>query len=191
VVSTHGQASLPKDRRSGRAEASERQQTFSSRVRSFEISRGPSGSRCRLSPRCLEKLVVCLEQGPWVGAEEHPHYSNEWEFETLRSWNRNPNDRHAPADFPVTGTGLGTYSRAMLRYQRTLSAILAGVRAGAFPAVPGEEDGRPGRSFQNCSFCDFHRLCSTRRDDEYESKRGDGASQGWAAVGRAALGEAP
>ncbi|MFD3535869.1 hypothetical protein [Streptomyces sp. NPDC058664] len=26
-------------------------------------SRGPSGSRCRLSPRCLEKLVVYLEQG--------------------------------------------------------------------------------------------------------------------------------
>ncbi|UQA91300.1 winged helix-turn-helix domain-containing protein [Streptomyces halobius] len=33
-------------------------------------SRGPSGSRCRLSSRCLEKLAVYLEQGPaahgWV-----------------------------------------------------------------------------------------------------------------------------
>ncbi|MFJ3311190.1 IS630 family transposase [Streptomyces sp. NPDC086549] len=33
-------------------------------------SRGPSGSRCRLSPRCLEKLAEYLEQGPaahgWV-----------------------------------------------------------------------------------------------------------------------------
>ncbi|MFE5097539.1 winged helix-turn-helix domain-containing protein [Streptomyces sp. NPDC056638] len=33
-------------------------------------SRGPSGSRCRLSPRCLEKLAVYLQQGPaahgWV-----------------------------------------------------------------------------------------------------------------------------
>ncbi|MFF7247628.1 winged helix-turn-helix domain-containing protein [Embleya sp. NPDC008237] len=27
-------------------------------------SRGPSGSRCRLSPRCLEKPAVYLEQGP-------------------------------------------------------------------------------------------------------------------------------
>ncbi|GHB32298.1 hypothetical protein GCM10010346_64540 [Streptomyces chryseus] len=27
-------------------------------------SRGPSGSRCRLSPRCLEKLAAYLEQGP-------------------------------------------------------------------------------------------------------------------------------
>ncbi|MFC7986744.1 winged helix-turn-helix domain-containing protein [Streptomyces sp. NPDC057336] len=33
-------------------------------------SRGPGGSRCRLSPRCAEKLAVYLEQGPaahgWV-----------------------------------------------------------------------------------------------------------------------------
>ncbi|MFD4907798.1 winged helix-turn-helix domain-containing protein [Kitasatospora purpeofusca] len=29
-------------------------------------SRGPSGSRCRLSPRCLEKLAAYLEQGPAV-----------------------------------------------------------------------------------------------------------------------------
>lgn len=41
-------------------------------------SRGASGSRCRLSPRCLEKLAAYLEQGPaahgwdedqvWTGA---------------------------------------------------------------------------------------------------------------------------
>ncbi|MFD8821920.1 helix-turn-helix domain-containing protein [Streptomyces sp. NPDC059605] len=34
-------------------------------------SRGPSRSRCRLSPRCLEKPAVYLQQGPaahgWVG----------------------------------------------------------------------------------------------------------------------------
>ncbi|WP_409350905.1 winged helix-turn-helix domain-containing protein [Streptomyces pactum] len=33
-------------------------------------SRGPSGSRCRLSPRCLEKLAAYLDEGPaahgWV-----------------------------------------------------------------------------------------------------------------------------
>jgi transposase len=33
-------------------------------------SRGPSGSRCRLSPRCLEKLTAYLDEGPaahgWV-----------------------------------------------------------------------------------------------------------------------------
>jgi transposase len=34
------------------------------------VSRGPSGSRCRLSPRCLEKLAAYLDEGPaahgWV-----------------------------------------------------------------------------------------------------------------------------
>jgi transposase len=34
------------------------------------VSRGPSGSRCRLSPSCLDKLAGYLEQGPaahgWV-----------------------------------------------------------------------------------------------------------------------------
>ncbi|MER5548579.1 helix-turn-helix domain-containing protein [Streptomyces sp. CG4] len=29
-------------------------------------SRNPSGSRCRLSPGCLERLAVYLEQGPAV-----------------------------------------------------------------------------------------------------------------------------
>ena len=27
-------------------------------------SRGPGGSRCRLSPRCLEKLAAYLDEGP-------------------------------------------------------------------------------------------------------------------------------
>jgi transposase len=30
------------------------------------VSRGPSGSRCRLSPRCLEKLAAYLEEGSAV-----------------------------------------------------------------------------------------------------------------------------
>ncbi|MER6074223.1 winged helix-turn-helix domain-containing protein [Streptomyces sp. NPDC001817] len=34
-------------------------------VRSL-VSRGASGSRCRLSPRCLEKLAAYLEEGPAV-----------------------------------------------------------------------------------------------------------------------------
>ncbi|HEY7466787.1 MAG TPA: PD-(D/E)XK nuclease family protein [Dehalococcoidia bacterium] len=75
------------------------------------------------------------------------------------------------------------------RYRETLSAILAGVRAGAFPAIPGEEDTRPGRSFQNCAFCDFTRVCSVRRDDELQTKSGDAALVPWAAVGRTARGK--
>ena len=46
--------------------------------------------------------VVCLEQGPWVLAEDHPHYSNEWEFALRREWNRSASGRHLPGDYPVT-----------------------------------------------------------------------------------------
>lgn len=48
--------------------------------------------------------VVCLEQGRWVGPEEHPHYSNEWEFETRRAWGRNPALRRNPSDYPISAT---------------------------------------------------------------------------------------
>jgi hypothetical protein len=75
------------------------------------------------------------------------------------------------------------------RYRETLSSILDGIRAGAFPAIPGEEDTRPGRSFQNCAFCDFTRVCSVRRDDELQTKGNDAALRPWAAVGRTARGE--
>jgi ATP-dependent helicase/nuclease subunit B len=74
-------------------------------------------------------------------------------------------------------------------FERTLEAIIAGVRAGAFPPVPGEEDTRPQGSFENCTYCDFTRLCSTRRADELESKRGHANIDPWSAVGRIAKGE--
>jgi ATP-dependent helicase/nuclease subunit B len=79
----------------------------------------------------------------------------------------------------------------MARFEDTLRAILGGVGAGAFPPVPGEEDSRPGRSYENCTYCDFARLCSTRRADELESKREDPAIDAWAAVRRVATGGTP
>lgn len=57
----------------------------------------------RLSDHGLR--VVCLEQGPWVLPEEHPHYSNEWEFALQREWNRNPNVRQAATDYPILVDG--------------------------------------------------------------------------------------
>jgi hypothetical protein len=77
----------------------------------------------------------------------------------------------------------------MNRFDQTLGAILAGVGAGAFPAVPGDEDGRPRGSFVNCAYCDFARLCTTRRADEFESKHDDRAIDAWSAVRRVAQGE--
>ncbi len=73
-------------------------------------------------------------------------------------------------------------------FKRTLEAIVAGIRAGAFPASPGEEDEYYG-GFENCKYCDFTRICSRRRDDEFEAKQGDRGFAPWLAVGRAARGE--
>ena len=73
----------------------------------------------------------------------------------------------------------------MQRYQRTLAAIVAGVRGGAFPAVPGEENTRFG-GWDNCRYCDFNRLCSRRRDDELFAKREDPPLRPWLGVGETA-----
>jgi CRISPR/Cas system-associated exonuclease Cas4 (RecB family) len=62
------------------------------------------------------------------------------------------------------------------RFERTLTAIMEGVRAGAFPAVPGQED---AGAFSNCRFCDYDRVCSRRRGDEWSAKHGDYAYQPW------------
>ena len=45
--------------------------------------------------------VVCLEQGPWTRPEEHPHFSPDWEWQRLTSWNTAPNVRRREADYPV------------------------------------------------------------------------------------------
>ncbi len=73
-------------------------------------------------------------------------------------------------------------------FERTLTTIVDGVRAGAFPAVPGEEDEFYG-SFQNCTYCDYDRICSRRRDYEYEAKVEDEAISPWLRVGETACKE--
>jgi RecB family exonuclease len=72
--------------------------------------------------------------------------------------------------------------------KRTLEAVVLGIRAGAFLAWPGEEDTFSG-GFKNCTFCDFARICSRRRDEEFEAKSQDPAADPWLAVARAARGE--
>jgi ATP-dependent helicase/nuclease subunit B len=73
-----------------------------------------------------------------------------------------------------------------LRLDATLRAIVTGVASGAFPAVPGPDvnDG-----FKNCRYCAFDRICSRRRDDEFEEKQRDPDFEPWLAVGRTARGE--
>lgn len=72
-----------------------------------------------------------------------------------------------------------------VRFQDTLSAIVGGIRAGAFPAVPNEEDEWKG-GFKNCTYCDFDRICSRRRDLEHAVKSGDDQMRPWQNVAAAA-----
>jgi RecB family exonuclease len=75
------------------------------------------------------------------------------------------------------------------RFEETLEAILAGMRAGSFPAVPGEYNDFYG-VFDNCSYCEFTRLCSRFREQEFQNKQADRDVVAWLNVGRAARGEA-
>ncbi|MBW0100897.1 GMC family oxidoreductase [Pseudonocardia sp. KRD291] len=47
--------------------------------------------------------VVCLEQGDWVHAMDHPHMYDGWEIERKRTWSFEPNVRQFPEDYPTTG----------------------------------------------------------------------------------------
>lgn len=73
-------------------------------------------------------------------------------------------------------------------FERTLEAIMAGIGAGAFPAVSGEDDEFYAK-FENCRYCDYDRICSRRRDLEMAAKEGDPAVGPWLRVEQAALGE--
>ncbi len=66
-------------------------------------------------------------------------------------------------------------------FERTVGAIVDGVRSGAFPAVSGQENEFYG-GYDNCTFCDFDRICSRRREDEFAEKRADEGIQSWARV---------
>src|SRR6266540_2325220 len=75
-------------------------------------------------------------------------------------------------------------------FERTLTAILAGIRAGSFPAVPGDDEEFYG-TFNNCRYCDYDRICSRRRDLELGAKRDDAGVRPWRAVEAAAMGGEP
>lgn len=74
------------------------------------------------------------------------------------------------------------------RFRRTLEAIVAGIRSGAFPAIPRDEN-EFYASFENCGFCDFDRICSRRRDYEQAAKAGHGDIVPWANVAAVATGD--
>lgn len=46
--------------------------------------------------------VVCLEQGSWVEAKDHPHLHADWTWQRKTNWNPDVNKRRHPDDYPVT-----------------------------------------------------------------------------------------
>lgn len=59
------------------------------------------------------------------------------------------------------------------RLRHVLDVMDRGLRAGAFPQVPGPDDSRRDRtSWANCFYCPFDRVCPTGRDQMRERKRG-------------------
>ncbi len=56
------------------------------------------------------------------------------------------------------------------RFTDVVGGIVEGIEAGAFPMVPGEWSGFH-RSFDNCRYCEFDRVCPADRDEQAERKR--------------------
>jgi RecB family exonuclease len=71
------------------------------------------------------------------------------------------------------------------RLEAVVRAIDEAVAAGAFPAVPGDEE---PRGFKNCLYCDFDRVCSRRRLADYTARANDEAVGRWQRVGQVARG---
>jgi len=58
------------------------------------------------------------------------------------------------------------------RLRSALAIVDRGIRAGAFPQVPGSESGRPGGAgWDNCSYCPYDRVCPNGRDQMRERKQ--------------------
>ena len=82
--------------------------------------------------------------------------------------------------FTTNRGGFALYPRKLLdiddadtseRFRYGVSTIVEGIRAGVFPANPGEPGNR-GEP-QNCTYCDFDSLCPSRRVDLWRRKKRD------------------
>jgi RecB family exonuclease len=55
------------------------------------------------------------------------------------------------------------------RFTDVVRTIVDGIEAGHFPARPGDEGWMPGRgeAFDNCRYCEYDRLCSSQRGEQW------------------------
>lgn len=65
------------------------------------IGTGATGSIAALVLAKAGLDVLCLEQGGWVEAGDHPHYDPDWTWQRRTRWNADVNKRRHPDDFPV------------------------------------------------------------------------------------------
>jgi len=47
--------------------------------------------------------VVCLDQGGWTEPAQHPHYSDDFQYQRQNRWSPEPSVRRGPDDYPVEG----------------------------------------------------------------------------------------
>ena len=65
------------------------------------IGAGATGALAALVLARAGLDVVCLEQGGWVEAGDHPHYSSDWTWQRKTRWNADVNKRHHVDDYAV------------------------------------------------------------------------------------------
>ena len=71
---------------------------------------------------------------------------------------------------PIAGIELDEAAEA--RAVEVIASIAQGIEQGVFPAVPAERNDF-FRSFENCRYCDFDRLCPRDRDVTFDAKASD------------------
>jgi len=67
------------------------------------IGAGASGAINSLVLAQAGLRVVCLDQGGWTEPAQHPHYSDDFQYQRQNRWSPEPSIRRGPDDYPVEG----------------------------------------------------------------------------------------
>lgn len=67
------------------------------------IGAGASGAVNSLVLAQAGLRVVCLDQGGWTEPAQHPHYSDDFQYQRQNRWSPEPSVRRGPDDYPVEG----------------------------------------------------------------------------------------
>jgi choline dehydrogenase-like flavoprotein len=68
------------------------------------VGAGASGGVAALRLARAGMRVVCLEQGQWQDPTTYPGAGPDWELRARKQWSSSPNERAAPADYPIDFT---------------------------------------------------------------------------------------